>query len=159
MWFTCYDIGFFQNFQGKPRNFSGVFTKGISLDNPLVFFLEQTTDRQIGVLIWVLRYPPACLLHWPRTFSWTSPKQMLLQITSIIYTFILFSNNFLVCNLKVFSFYKIWVTYAIFDILKEADWMLFQASANNFCYVPTILLYRLWKCKYWCIQKGLHNIM
>ena len=84
---------------------------------------------------------------------------MLLQITSIIYTFILFSNNFFVCNLKVFNFYKIWVTYTIFDILKEADWMLFQASANNFCYVLTILLYRLWKCKYWCIQKGLHNIM
>ena len=56
-------------------------------------------------------------------------------------------------------FNKIRVTYAIFDILKEADWMLFQASADKFCYVPTILLYILWKYKYWCIQKGLCDIM
>ena len=38
-------------------------------------------------------------------------------------------------------FNEIRVTYAIFDILKEADWMLFQASADKFCYVSTILLY------------------
>ena len=34
-----------------------------------------------------------------------------------------------------------------FDILKEADWMLFQASAGKFCYMSTILLYILWKHK------------
>ena len=56
-------------------------------------------------------------------------------------------------------FYKICVTYAIFDILKEADWMLFQASADKFCYVPTILLYISWKYKYWGIQKGLCDVV
>ena len=37
--------------------------------------------------------------------------------------------------------------------------MLFQPSANNFSYVPTILLYILWKYKYWFIQKRLCDIM
>ena len=41
----------------------------------------------------------------------------------------------------------------------EADWMLFQASADKFGYVPTILLYILWKYKDWYNQKGLCNIM
>ena len=44
-------------------------------------------------------------------------------------------------------FYEIEVTYAIFDILKEADWMLFQPAADNFYYVPTILFYIPWKYK------------
>ena len=51
----------------------------------------------------------------------------------------------------------IWKFYAIFDILKEADWMLFQASADNSCYETTILLYISWKYKYWCILKGLSD--
>ena len=51
------------------------------------------------------------------------------------------------------------VTYAIFDILKEANWMLFQAiQAIQECY-STIVFYILWKYKYWCIQKGLCDIM
>ena len=86
----------------------------------------------------------------------------MLQITSKIYTFVLFLNNFIVWNLKVFIFKK-WelelVTYTIFDILNEADWILFQASADNFCYVPTIFFQILWKYKYWCIHKGLCDIM
>ena len=80
-------------------------------------------------------------------------------ITSNIYVFLLFPNNLHVCNLKVFYFNEIRFTYAIFDIFKEADWMVFEASANKFCYVPTILLYIWWKYKYWCIQKGLSDVI
>ena len=86
----------------------------------------------------------------------------MLQITSKLYAFLLFLNNLPVCHLKVFIFMKQeseLVTYAIFDILNEADWILFQASAENLCYMTTILLHILWKCKYWCIQKGLCDIM
>ena len=50
-------ITFFQNFQDKPRNFSGVFTKAFPQPPCLLFFLEQITDRQIDLLFWVLRYP------------------------------------------------------------------------------------------------------
>ena len=35
--------------------------------------------------------------------------------------------------------------------------MLFQASADKFCYMPIVLLYVLWKYKYWCTQKGLSD--
>ena len=56
-------------------------------------------------------------------------------------------------------FNEIGVTYAIFDIWKEADWMLFQASADKLCYMPIIILYILWKYKYRCIQKELCDIM
>ena len=62
-----------------------------------------------------------------------------------IYVFLLFPNNLVICNLKLFAFYEIAATYAIYDILKEADWILSQASANIFCYVPTIFLYSSWK--------------
>ena len=51
------------------------------------------------------------------------------------------------------------VTFATFDILKEADWMLFQASVDKFCYVPTIFLYVLLKNKYWCVPKSLCDII
>ena len=47
------------------------------------------------------------------------------------------------------------INYANFDILKEVNWISFQASTDTFCYVPTILLHTLWKYKYLCIQKGL----
>ena len=63
-----------------------------------------------------------------------------------------------VSNLSLY-FNEIGVTYAIFDILKEADWMLFQTSADKFSYVTNILLYMLWEYKYWCIQKGSCDIM
>ena len=53
---TCYDFRFFQNFQDKPRNVSGVF-------------MEQTTDRQVDLLFWDLRYTAHCtsleLLSYP----------------------------------------------------------------------------------------------
>ena len=45
-----------------------------------------------------------------------------------MYAFLLFPYNMLVCHMKV----EIGVTYAILDILKETDWMLFQPSADNF---------------------------
>ena len=56
-------------------------------------------------------------------------------------------------------FNKIGVTYTIFYILKEADWMLLQASADLFCYMLTILLQISWKYKCWYIQKGLCDIV
>ena len=51
------ELWFFQNFQKKPRNFNGIFTKAFPQPPYLLFFLEQTTDRQIDLLFWVLRYP------------------------------------------------------------------------------------------------------
>ena len=57
---TCNELRFFQNFQDKSRNFSGVFTKAFPQPPCLFFFLEQTTDRQIDLLFWVLRYPAQC---------------------------------------------------------------------------------------------------
>ena len=48
----------------------------------------------------------------------------MLEITSKLYAFLLFLNNLPVCHLKVFIFMKQeseLVTYAIFDILNEAD--------------------------------------
>ena len=61
---TCNELRFFQNSQYKPRNFSGVFAKAFPQQpQPCLFFLfvcffflEQTTDRQIDLLLWVLRY-------------------------------------------------------------------------------------------------------
>ena len=57
---TCNDLRFFQNFQDKPRNFSGVFTEAFPQPPCLFFVLEQTTDRQIDLLFWVLSYPAHC---------------------------------------------------------------------------------------------------
>ena len=54
---TCNEFQFFQNFQDKPRN---IIHKDISSTTLLVFFLKQTTDRQIDFLFWVLRYPNHC---------------------------------------------------------------------------------------------------
>ena len=50
---------FFQNFQEKSGNFHGVFTEAF-LQPPTCFFQEQTTDRQIDLLFWVLRHPAHC---------------------------------------------------------------------------------------------------
>ena len=56
---TCNELRFFQNFQGKPRNFSGAFAKAFP-QPPCFFFLEQTTDRLIDLLFWILRYFVHC---------------------------------------------------------------------------------------------------
>ena len=57
---TCSNLRFFQNFQDKSRDFSGVFTKAFPQPPCLFFFLGQTTDRQIDLRFWVLRYPAHC---------------------------------------------------------------------------------------------------
>ena len=57
---TCTELRFFQKFQGKPRNFSGVFTKAFPQQPCLFFFLEHTTDRQIDSLFWGLKQPTHC---------------------------------------------------------------------------------------------------
>ena len=94
-----------------------------------------------------------CPVHWPRTSFWTFQKHNLSQMKiPIIFSSAIWKSLFL-------YFYEIGVTYPIFDLLKEANWMLFQASAYNFCYVSTILLYISWKYKYWCIQKGLCDVV
>ena len=80
---TCSDFRFFQNFQDKPRKFSGVFTKTFP-QPPCLFFSGADhcqTDRPL-----VLGAEIPCPLHWPRNSSWTFPKQNLLQITSKKYT-------------------------------------------------------------------------
>ena len=79
------------------------YSQGHFRNHPACFFLEQTTDRQICfVLSTEMPWP----LHWARTFSWTSPKQNLSQIKSKIFVFLLFLDNLLVYNLKVFIFTK-----------------------------------------------------
>ena len=94
-----------------------------------------------------------CPVHWPRASSWTFQKYNLSQMKIPI-----ISSSAIGKSLFLY-FYKIGVTYPIFDILKEANWMLFQASADNFCYVSTILLYVSWKYRYWCIQKELCDVV
>ena len=69
---TCYDLLFFQNFQQKWRNFSGVFTK--AFPQPLFLFLFSGTDHCLTNRPSVLGAEILYLLHWPRTSSWTSPK-------------------------------------------------------------------------------------
>ena len=46
---------------------------------------------------------------------------------------------------KCLNYYKLGVTYAIFDILKKTDWMKFRTSADKICCMLTILLCILWK--------------
>ena len=72
------------------------------LSHSACFSLEQTTDRKIDLLFWVLRYSAHCtgleLLPEPpknKICYRLRPKVILL-----------FPNNLLVCNLKVFVFMK-----------------------------------------------------
>ena len=145
----CYDLQVFQNFLDKPRNLSGVFTKAFSQTPCSVFFLEQTIDRQLDLLLWVLR----CLKRLPE-----SPQNKICYRLQLKHT--PFSYFPIIC---LYSIRKCLFlqngSYASFYILREADWMLFQASADSFYYVPTILFYISWKYKYWCIQKGLCGVV
>ena len=54
----------------------------------------------------LVNYLQRHFFNHPAFFSWTSPKENLLQIISKIYVLFLFPNNLLVCNLKVFIFTK-----------------------------------------------------
>ena len=134
---TCYDLWVSQNFQEKP-NFSGSFIKGFSQPPCLFLFLEQTADSKIDLLFLVLRYLAQCtdLEILPEPYLKCTPLK-----TENLY------------------FYETGVTYTIFDFLKETEWMLFQTFADNYCYVVDFLLYIPSKYKYWCIQKGLCDIV
>ena len=115
-------------------------------------FLEQTTDRKIDLLFWVLRYPTQRM----GLELFTEPSQN--KIYYRLYpNYTSFSCFLIICSSEIwkFLFYEIGVTYSIFDILREVDWMLLQTSADNFGYGLIIFLYISWKYKYWCIQKGL----
>ena len=112
------------------------------------FFLEQTTDRQLDLLLWVLR----CLKRLPESPQNKICYRLQLKHTPFSYFPIICSYSIRKC---LFLQNR---SYASFYILREADWMLFQASAGSFYYVPTILLYISWKYKYWCIQKGLCGV-
>ena len=113
--FTCYDLWVFQNFQDKP-NFSGVFKKAFP-QSPCLFFLEQTLiDRwTFCSRCWDI-YPAHCTgLELPRNkFCYIlHPKYKSFSCCPIIST-----------SASLY-FNEIRVTYVIFDVLKEADWMLF----------------------------------
>ena len=109
------------------------------LNHPDCFFLKQTTDRQIELQFWVLRYPAQCtgLELLPESLQ----KKTLLQITSIskYYIFLYFQ---IICSSAIWKslFLRNRSYLHRFNILKEADWVIFQASAENICYVPTILM-------------------
>ena len=100
---TCNDLRFFQNFQGKPRNFIGVFTK--AFPQPPCLFFAFFWNRPLIDTFSVLGANLPCLLHWSRTSSWT-PKQNLLHVASQTYVPLLFPNNLLACNLVVFILTK-----------------------------------------------------
>ena len=84
----------------------------------LFFFLEQTTDRQIDLLFWLLRYPG----HFIALELLAEPPQ-----NKICYRlhpkYTSFSRFPIIARLQSESLYfnKVGVTYAIFDALKEAD--------------------------------------
>ena len=70
---------------------------------PACFFLEQTTDRQIDLLFQILRYPA----HRTDLEPLPGPSQSkICYRLHRKYVFLLFPNNLLVCNLKVFIFTK-----------------------------------------------------
>ena len=110
---TCYGLWFFQNFEDKPRNFSGVCTR--TFPEPSCLFFSKTdhlyTDRHfvLGAEI----YPAQCtsleLLH-------ESPQNKLCYRLHLKYTG--FSCFPIICSFAVFLRNR---TYTIFDILKEAD--------------------------------------
>ena len=127
------------------------YLQGHFLKHPC-FFLEQTNDRGIDLLFCVLRYLAHCT-GLERLPELPQNKFCNIQITSNIYSFLLFPNNLLICIWKPLFLQN--KNYAIFEILEEANWMFFQASVDNFCYVLTIFLYILWKYKYWFFQEGL----
>ena len=54
----------------------------------------------------LVKYLQRHFLNHPALFSWTSPKENLLQIISKIYVLFLFPNNLLVCSLIIFIFTK-----------------------------------------------------
>ena len=54
---TCYDLRVFQNFQDTLQ---WSIYKGISSITLFAFFLEQTTDRKIDLLLLVMRSPAQC---------------------------------------------------------------------------------------------------
>ena len=83
--------------QDKPRKFSGVFTKAF----PQPPCLEQSTERQIDLLFWVLKTPSYFTGLGPVP---KPPKIKYVTDTNKIYVILLFSNNLLVCNLKIFIF-------------------------------------------------------
>ena len=145
-------LRFFQNFREKPRKFSVLFTKVCPQPPYLFFFLEHTTDRQIGFLSWVLKPP---VPYWSRA-SWTCQSENLLQITSTKYVFFLFFTNLLANSLKVFIFMKQKIL-ALFLIFEES-WLSCIRSfsrQNLLCadYSP------VHKYKYWWIQTAFIEVL
>ena len=145
---TCNELRFSQNFQDKPRNFGRVFTRAF-LQPPCTFFfsLEQTTDRQIDLLFWVLRYPAYCtalelLLERPKNDICYRyhPKYTFFSCFAI--------NYFNLESLQSESLYfnEIGVTYAIFDVL--------QTCKNHKIFILTSLFLHL---QFSCIRKILFS--
>ena len=116
------------------------------LNHPACFFLKQTTFKQIDLLAWVLRYPAHC------TGLELLPKPPQKKIWYILHPkYMSFSCFPIISRLQSESLYfkEIGVTHAISVILKQADCMLFQVSADKLCYVSTILLHISWKYFMW----------
>ena len=124
------------------------------LNHPACFFLKQTNDRQIDLLFLGTEISAHCNVL--EILPQRSEKKICYRLHPKYTSF-----SYFLARLQSESLYfnEVGVTYTIFDILKEADWMLSQASPDKFCYMPTIIWYILWKYKYWCIQIGLCDIM
>ena len=124
------------------------------LNHPAFFFLKQTNDRQIDLLFLGTEISAHC--NALEILPQLSEKKICYRLHPKYTSF-----SYFLARLQSESLYfnEVGVTYTIFDILKEADWMLSQASPDKFCYMPTIIWYILWKYKYWCIQIGLCDIM
>ena len=138
----CYDLRVFQNFQDKP-NFSGVFKKAFPQPPCLFFFQKRALIDRQTLLFQVLRY-----IHCPYTalaqnFFLDFPKIKFVTYYVQNIRLSLVSQQCARLQSENLYFNEIRVTYTFFYILKEADRMSFQASADKFCYVPTILSYIL----------------
>ena len=134
-----------------PRNLSGVYLQG--------HFFNHTACFVSGTFHWLTNRPSVlgadipCQLRCQELPPESFQNETCYKLYSKYKFFSCFPTIYSSLVWKSF-FNEMGVTYVIFHILKDVDWMLFQASADNLCYVPTILLYvsrivilpNLWIC-------------
>ena len=120
--------------------------KSYSSTTLLAFFLEQTTDRQIDLLFWVLRYASKCTglellpdLPLPTKKSyWLRPKNTSFSCFPIIYSSSIWKSFFLTDRSYLHHFQYLEGTWL--NVIASLCW---QPVATSFSYIS-------WKYKYWC---------
>ena len=135
----------------------------ISSTTQLVFFWNRPLiDRWSSVL--AAEIP--CPLYYTRTSSWTKIKwNKNLNQNKICYRMHAQYTSFfcflIICLSPIWKFLFLWNRSYLrnFWYIEGSSLNVFHASADTICYVPTILLSISWKYKYWCLQKGLCDIL